>query len=364
MQTRWLAVVFGVAALGVAGCGVSNDQLGEVEFPPPGLVDGGVIDASPIDSSIDAGPVDGRPPDGRPPDGGVGFPDGGAPPDAPGGSSDVRGVAVDLHAVAPATVVPVPQDLSTYVVQAFVPDGSPSGFRVLDAERTRASFTIRGVPEGSYHLLVVAPGDPVPHFYQTASRSLDTGLFALGRVNGPVATLPTRLTLHLGSGLPPQPLDLVFIDSFSTGGETALVPPLDPLIVDWRDLAVPLLNAASGDDLFVARQRRISRTDAGQAQRFIADAFSTRSITLVNGEDTSVTGAMTTPPAGAAQINLVPSSYLEGHDVPVHQSFTMLWRMRAGFTGAVSQGAPILDIRQTVHASQQQVFAFGTFNDP
>src|ERR1041384_658493 len=122
MHTGWLAVVFGVA-VGVAACGVSNDHLGEVEFPdPPGLTDGGVI----VDSSLDAGPTDGRPPDGGVgfPDGGVGFPEGGGglpargigvpggglPPDPPGGSSDVHGVAIDLHAVAPATVVPVPQD--------------------------------------------------------------------------------------------------------------------------------------------------------------------------------------------------------------------------------------------------------------
>lgn len=373
MQTRWLAVVFGVAAFGVAGCGVSNDHLGEVEFPgPPGLADGGVvIDAGPIDSAIDAGPVDGRPPDGRPPDGGVGFPDGGvgfpdggAPPDAPGESSDVHGVAIDLHAVAPTTVVPVPQDLSTFVVQAYVPDGSPGGFRVLDAERTGASFTIRGVPAGSYHLLVVAPGDPVPHFFQTASRSLDLGLFALGRVNGPLATLPTRITFHLTSGSPDTGADVVFVDSFSNGGEVITFPPLDPLVVDWRDTLAPLLNAASGDDLFVTHQRRLNRTDAGQSQRLIVDAFSTRSITLINGEDTSVTASLTPPPSGFAQVEYVPGSFIEGHDVPVHQPISMLWRMRAGLIGAVSQGAPILDIGQRANTSQQLLFAFSSFNDP
>src|ERR1043165_3609455 len=369
MQTGWLAVVFGVA-VGVAACGVSNDRLGEVEFPdPPGLTDGGVI----VDSSLDAGPTDGRPPDGGVgfpeggvgfPGGGVGFPDGGVPPDAPGGSSDVHGVAIDLHAVAPATVVPVPQDLSTYVVQAYVPDGSPGGFRVLDAERVRASFTIRGGPAGSYDLLVVPPGDPVPHFYQTASRSLDIGLFALGRVDGPLATLPTPLTLQLISGSPPGDSDFIYVDSFSNGGEVITFPPINPLVVDWRDTLAPLLNAASGDDLFVAHQRRVARTDAGQFQRLIVDAFSTRSITLVNGESTTVAGALTTPPAGAAQVDLVPQSYLEGHDVPVHQPLRMLWRMRAGLTGAISQGAPIIDITQSINASQQQVFAFANFNDP
>ncbi|HSS02443.1 MAG TPA: myxococcus cysteine-rich repeat containing protein [Kofleriaceae bacterium] len=368
MQTRWLAVVFGVAACGVAACGVSNDHLGEVAFPdPPGLVDGGVTDASPIDG----GPIDGRPPDGRPPsndaglpDGDIGFPDGGVPPDAPGGGSDVHGVAIDLHAVAPATVVPVPQDLSTFVVQAYVPDGSPGGFRVLDAEHTGGSFTIRGVPAGSYDLLVVAPGDPVPHFYQTASRALDLGVFALGRVNGPLATLPTRLTFHLTSGFPDEAQDLAFVDSFSNGGEILTSPPFDPLVIDWRDTLAPLLNAASADDLFVTHQRRLNRTDAGQSQRLIVEAFSTRSLTLVNGQDTSVTGSLTPPPSGFVQVEYVPSSFIEGHDVPVHQPISMLWRMRAGLIGAVSQGAQILDIGQRVNASQQLLFAFGTFNDP
>jgi cysteine-rich repeat protein len=150
----------------------------------------------------------------------------------------------------------------------------------------------------------------------------------------------------------------------SNGGEVTTSPTSDPLVIDWRDTLAPLLNAASGDDLFVTHQRRFVRTDAGQIQRLILEAFSTRSVTLVDGANTTVTGAFTTPPPGAAQLQFVPQSYTEGHDVPVHQPLRMLWRMRAGLTGAVSQGAPILDIGQTINASRQPVFAFGTFHDP
>ena len=336
MHARWIAVILGATA-----CGLSNSQ--------PGNLSVGIGDPFP--------------------DGGV--PDGvGGVPDAPGGeSSDVHGVAIDLHVTSPTTVVPVPQDLSTFVVQAYVPDDVPGGYRIIDAEHTASGFTIPAVPAGSYFLLVIAPGDPTPHFYQTTSHTIDLGLIQLGRVDGPLPTLPTNLTFHLTGASPWQSGDRFFIDSFATFGESfAFVQPgqtaLDGFVLDWRDTGAVLLNAAEGDDLFVVHQRR-SLPTAGQFQRTIVDSFSTRSVTLVDGQPASVTGVFATPTAtGNETIQFNPGSYVQGHDVPVRQPMSMLFRLRAGFTGAFSQGAPLVDMFQSVNASQQPVFGFSTFNDP
>ena len=162
---------------------------------------------------------------------------------------------------SPTTVVPVPQDLSAFVVQAYVPDDVPGGYRIIDAEHTASGFTIPAVPAGSYFLLVIAPGDPTPHFYQTASHAIDLGLIQLGRVDGPLPTSPTNLTFHLTGASPWQSGDRFFIDSFATFGESFAFAQigqtaLDGFVLDWRDTGAVLLNAAEGHDLFVVHQRR------------------------------------------------------------------------------------------------------------
>jgi len=320
----------------------------------------GLTNSRPGDLSVGLGdpPVD------------AGIPDGGAPPDGAGGeASDVHGVAIDLHVSSPTTVTPVPENLSAFVVQAYVPDDVPGGYRVIDGDTSAGSFTIPAVPAGSFYLLVVAPGDPVPHFYQTASHAIDLGVFALGRVDGPLPQQPTNLTFHLTGTAPAQSGDLFFIDSFATAGESfGFVPngetALDGFVLDWRDTGAVLLDAAEGDDLFVTHQRRTPGTQ-GQATRTILDAFSTRSITLVDGQPTSVSGAFAVPAVtGNQQVQFSPASYVQGHDVPVHQRLAMLFRLRAGLTGALSQGAQIVDLSQLVNASQQTAFGFASFNDP
>jgi hypothetical protein len=279
---------------GLAACG-SNNNRGADAGGGPNSPDAAMPDASTPDASV---------PDASMPDAAVPL-------------VDVHGVAADLHFSSPTAITTVPEDLSAHVIQAYVPDSSPFGFRVIDAGPKTTSFTIPGVPDGSYYLLDVAPGDPVPHFYQTTSRSLDLGVIVLGRVDGPIATQPTTLTLHLTGAAPPgQTSDFVFIDSFSTGGETFAIldqgqTSLDPFPLDWRDMGgVPLLDAAKGDDLFVCQQRQEPGAQAGSLQRTIVDAFSTRALTLADGQGASVTGMFDTPFVTGTQVfQIAPASY-------------------------------------------------------
>jgi cysteine-rich repeat protein len=243
------------------------------------------------------------------------------------------------------------------------------GFGIIDAVHTADGFTIPAVPAGSFYLLAIAPDDPVPHFYQTASRSIDLGVLRLGRIDGPRPVLPTNLTFHVTGASPVQPGERFFIDSFSNAAESVAFVPggatgLDPFVLDWRDTGAPLLNAAEGDDLFVVHQTRSTPVGPGLSQRTIAEAFSTRSVTLFDGVSASVTGVFGVPTANTQSVQFSPASYLQGHDVPIHQPLFMLMRMRAGLTGAVSQGAPLIDLFQSVNQSQQTAFGFVNFTDP
>lgn len=306
---------------------------------------------------------------------GAGSPDAGT--DAPGAppTSVIHGVATDLAYASPTTVLSLPRDLSAYAIQAYVPDDSPGGFRILEAVVTGTSFAIPGVPDGSYSLRVVAPGDPAPHFYQTTARALDLGDVMLGRVDGPRATQPTVLTLHV-TGLDPAPPsgDRIFIDSFATNADSLVQLPegatsLD-LSLDWQALGAPLLDAAKGDDLYVVHQRLVEGpVPANWVQystvRTIVDSFSTRSVTLVDGQPASITGMSRLPDTEVQQAyQLDPASFRQGLDVPSHLPMRVQMRIRAGFTGAVSQGAPLFDVLGTFGEPPQPVAAIATYRDP
>jgi hypothetical protein len=96
----------------------------------------------------------------------------GAGPDAP--PSDVQGTAIDVHYTSPTTTASAPEDLSLWTLQAYIPDGSPGGFRVVDvAGHADGTFTIPSVPVGPYYLLARLPGASLLRFFQTASHSLE-----------------------------------------------------------------------------------------------------------------------------------------------------------------------------------------------
>lgn len=298
----------------------------------------------------------------------------GGAPDAPP-TDVVHGVATDLLYTSPTTVVSRPRDLSAYVIQAYVPDDSPGGFRILDAVVMGTSFAIPGVPGGSYSLRVVAPGDPAPHFYQTAAIELDLGDVQLGRVDGPRATQPTVLTLNVTGLDPATPFDdRIFIDSFATNVEELMqlqdgATSLE-LALDWRDLGTPLLDAARGDDLYVVHQRESDGPlPSGRVQfsatRRIVDSFSTRSLTLVDGQPASITGGSRIPDTEAQRpYQLDPASFRQGLDVPTHLPMSLQMRIRAGFTGAASQGAPLFDVFGNFGEPPQPVSAIATYRDP
>src|SRR4051812_19149976 len=132
--------------------------------------------------------------------------------------STVHGTASTLHYVSPTETATVPLDVSGYVFQAYAPDDSDAGFRIIDGVGTRdGTFTIPDVPGGSYYLFVQAPGALVLHFFETSSRTPEIGLSANGRVDGPAAVASTPLMLHL-TGMTPMVLgDTVFIESRSLG---------------------------------------------------------------------------------------------------------------------------------------------------
>jgi hypothetical protein len=78
--------------------------------------------------------------------------------------STVHGTANTLHYVSPSDTATVPLDVSGYVFQAYAPDDSDAGFRIINGVGTRdGTFTIPDVPGGSYYLFAQPPGSSILH---------------------------------------------------------------------------------------------------------------------------------------------------------------------------------------------------------
>lgn len=263
--------------------------------------------------------------------------------------AEVHGVRTELRAGSPNQTTPVPGSLASYTLRAYVPDDSATGFRVIDAGITATAFTIPGVPAGSYYLAVTAPGATTPSFYQTTARSLEIGGVVVGR-GGAVATRPTPLSLRLTGASAAAPGDRIYVDSFASGGGAFEAFPdtpaaLDPYVVDWQTTRGALLDAAMGDDLYVTHQRYVLAATPNVSQRTLVEAYSTRGVTLADGQPATVTGQLAALTASRTQrFAFKPTSHVDGHDVAVHNPLSYVARLRVGFTAALTQGPAVLEV--------------------
>lgn len=264
--------------------------------------------------------------------------------------SDVQGTAMNVYYTSPTTTASAPEDLSTWVLQAYLPDGSPGGYRVVDVTGHKdGSFTIPSVPAGPYYLLTISPALTFPRFFQTTSHSLDLGRTFAGRIDGPRAARPTPVTLHFPGINPIQRGDSIVIGSFTTGAQIVSRPAVGATSfdtsVDWKTVATPLLDAARLDDLYVIHQRRTVGQFPGGGQQTLLEAFTITSVTLVDGQPTTITGSLTAPSVTTTEnYTIDPGSYLDGLEYPSHLPVSVRLMVRGGYTGETSRGPPLLDI--------------------
>ncbi|HEX7838316.1 MAG TPA: hypothetical protein VF469_12665 [Kofleriaceae bacterium] len=208
-----------------------------------------------------------------------------------------------------------PDDLSAAVIQALIPDGGPTGYRVVAGHgKADGSFTIEGVPDGVTYLLRYSVPQALGAYYVTARH--DLSLF--GEVSGRCAPAPvtvsaaTPVTFQL-TGMTPyaagfSSVDNIAVGSFALGFSTAVFPVQakdgDTTLAttyDWsQGFMAPLPDASAGDDLYVLHSRLAAavpdpatgRTHKGLR---LLDTFQTTGVTVHDGMATTVTGAFQQP---------------------------------------------------------------------
>jgi hypothetical protein len=100
-------------------------------------------------------------------------------------------------------------------------------------------------------------------------------------------------------------------------------------------------------------------------QRTIADVFTTNTVTLLDGQPASVSGAFTVPSkSGMLRFQFDPASFEQDLDFPSHQSITLDFRVRANFYAGASMGAPLLEVSRTFGTSNTNTDTSATYLDP
>lgn len=214
------------------------------------------------------------------------------------------------------------EDLSQYTVRALIPDGSPSGYQIVDGSGTAdGAFTINGVPDNTSYLLELRPPTYPPLFYATKQHVIDAGFVTIGRPDATSTTLTTPVTMTLSGMTAWATTDSLWADSFATGTENALyfnnnpnatltngptvnATSLTNMGVDWKsgytydfNGAPPrLVQGSAGDDLFVAHVGA-SITHDDQNNRItlsrLLDYFQSSSVNMTDGATATVSGAFT-----------------------------------------------------------------------
>src|ERR1043166_3808213 len=289
-----------------------------------------------------------------------------------GGSAppgDVQGTAMNVYYTSPTATASAPEDLSTWVLKAYVPDVSPGGYRVVDVTGHKdGSFTTPSVPAGPYYLLAISPGLTFPRFFQTTSHSLDLGQAFAGRIDGPRAARPTPVTLHFPGINPIQRGDSIVVGSFTTGAQVVSSPAVGATSfdssVDWKTVGTPLLDAARRDDLYVIHQRRTAGQFPMGGQQTVVEAFTTTSVTLVDGQPTTITGSLTAPAVTTTQSYTIdPGSYLDDLEYPSHLPFSVRLMVRGDYMGESHRVPALLNIFRGVPSSGV-VLDTASYRDP
>ena len=198
-----------------------------------------------------------------------------------------------------------PVDASKRPIQAFVPDSSPAGYRVVTGTGSAdGSFTLRDVPAGATYLLQISTGVPsVRSYFATDQPVLDVQFEHQGRCmpapTGASAAFSVTAVVTNGTSFDIHH-DGVELDSFKLGFGTfadngALQLGADAMTATFSwPRGFPLVDAAAGDDLYVLHNRTDQGTDSVSGSSVttthIVDWFDATGTTL-DGQPASITGA-------------------------------------------------------------------------
>lgn len=198
--------------------------------------------------------------------------------------------------------IEIPFDVSPAAIQAFVPDGSPAGYRVvIGTAGPDHSIVLHDIPADATYVLQGSALPSFPRYYVTDQHALKLRSELQGRcMPSPApASVPIDVAIDLtgSSGFNSQ-LDRLDLHSFKLGVGTSIADGV--LGVTELQATIPwpkgfgLVDAAAGDDLYVVHSRADSRFDGPTGRlvliQHILEWFDATGATLQDGKPASITG--------------------------------------------------------------------------
>jgi hypothetical protein len=292
----------------------------------------------------------------------------------------VIGTSMVTQQLADGTTATEPEDLSAYVISAYLPDaGEASGFSVVDGVgRADGTFEIAPVPEGvTYYLMLRHPERPggieYPQFFVTDARVVDLGYSLTGRLDAVDASEGTRVAFTVGDMQPwDDESDSLMATSFNTGSEAYFFAPLANApatgatalagaTYDWYADGFwfglsggrpRLVDAARGDDLWLAHLRRepgVSSPPVGFFVTRLLDIFRASAVAMRAGEETVISGSFDAVAADRQETATVfvgdlIAGWNDGGAAVLHQVNAARYVAPAASRDTGSPGAPLWEL--------------------
>lgn len=194
-----------------------------------------------------------------------------------------------------------PDDLTSYTIDAIVPNGR-GGTNTLHANKKNdGTFSIDNVPVGSYWLAFQPPGAGTTVYISTSGDQLDLGEVGAGRADRQLPQSATSLNVSLTNlaswqesclleyfvaNLGDLPYQVAFPDKIMAGDTT-----LNNYSMNFVDAQLPLLNSSKGDSATFAQFCPLS---ADPKQSTVQRFFAAPALTMTDGMSSTVSGMMTT----------------------------------------------------------------------
>jgi hypothetical protein len=258
--------------------------------------------------------------------------------------------------------IDIPGDLSQRLIQALIPDGSATGYRVLSGSGSAdGTFVINDVPDGVTYMLQLSKAQGPPflgaRFYVTDQHVLELDAEAAGRCSPRPATgsAPAIVNIDLANMTTfDTRLDHMELDSFAVGYRIEI--PFGSNYanafsgsVQWPQGA-PLVDAAAGDDLQILHVRSEHDTDrtTGRSRTFthVLDRFDARGKSLQVGAATTISGEF--PPASPGRtgtLSIDHDRFNAGYDptsTPLSTSVQVVAHPWSSFAGTFRGQSPVV----------------------